>query len=218
MTVEAAVLVDRCTVTLGRNVVLDQVDLQVASGASVAIRGANGSGKSTLLRVVAGLIRPDEGEVRVLGGPPTKAAHRTQIGAAIDAPALYGWMSGKGYLRTLLDLAGLGDEGRSDAGLARFGLHGVGRKRIFQYSQGMKKRLSLAAATLGEPSIVLLDEPTNALDRDGVDLVSRWVDAHRAAGGTLLLASHRPRDIELCDSVVDLEDGAISPSRPGRHA
>lgn len=214
----AAVGLDGCTVELGGTVILDQVDLTVPPGTAVAVRGANGSGKSTLLRVIAGLVPPLAGEVAIYGQSPTSPAARIRIGAAIDAPALYGWMSGRSYLRTLLDLAGVKATGQVGTALERFGLQDAGATRIFRYSQGMKKRLALAAATLGDPPIVLLDEPTNALDREGIDLVRRWAGEHRARGGTLVLASHRARDLEVCDVVVDLIDGALGPPEDAAHA
>jgi len=205
----AAVELSGCTVVLGRNRILDDLSLTVPAGSVVGIRGFNGSGKSTVLRVIAGLIAPAEGSVTVFGEPPTVRVPRPRIGAAIDAPALYGWMSARGYLRTMLDLSGVPDRGESASALERFGLADVGRKRIFQYSQGMKKRLSLAAATLCDPPLVLLDEPTNALDRQGEQQVARWVADHRSSGGTLVLATHRPFDVHLCDEVHDLDQGSF---------
>lgn len=200
----AGVLVAR-----GGAMVLEGIDLAVAPGEVVGIRGFNGSGKSTLLRVAAGLLVPDAGTVRVLGAPPTVRPAPPTVGAAIDAPAPYGWMTARGYLRTLLDLGGVRDDGRSVRALERFGLASTGRKRTFRFSQGMKKRLVLAAATMTDPPVVLLDEPTNALDGAGEALVAAWVRQHRDRGGALLIATHRPVDEACCDRVLVLDGGVL---------
>lgn len=206
---DAGVELSKVRLSLGGQQVLDGVDLAIAPGSVVGVEGFNGSGKSTLLRVVAGLIVPDAGSVRVLGHEPTAPSVPPRIGASIDAPALYGWMTATGYLRTLLDLSGVPDDGESERALERFGLAGVGRRRILRWSQGMRKRLALAAATLATPPLVVLDEPTNALDHDGEQQVARWVAAHRDAGGIVLLATHRPVDAAMCDRIVRLDAGGL---------
>jgi ABC-2 type transport system ATP-binding protein len=203
------VVVDGCSVAFRGHQVLDQVDLCIEPGTVVGIEGFNGSGKSTLLRVLAGLIAPDHGKVTVLGGDPAARAWPPRIGASIDAPALYGWMSGAGYLRTMLDLSGMPDQGEVEDALVRFGLAEVGRRRILRWSQGMRKRLALAAASLTAPPVLLLDEPTNALDRDGEQLVASWVASHRDAGGVAVLATHRPVDAAMCDRIVALDAGRL---------
>jgi ABC-type multidrug transport system ATPase subunit len=197
---------------LGRQVILTDLNLEVAAGELVAVVGANGSGKSTLLRLIVGLIRPRSGSVRLFGQQPNDLTALRRIGATIDTPALYPWMSGRAVLRTLLNLSGEADHGRATAALERFGLAGTGRKPVVRYSQGMRKRLALAAASLRKPDLLILDEPTNALDADGRALVADWLAAHRAAGGSAVVATHRAGDAELCDRVVRLSDGQLRPT------
>ncbi|MFN8017474.1 MAG: ABC transporter ATP-binding protein [Acidimicrobiales bacterium] len=212
-----AISVEACSVALGGEPILRELDLEVERGAVVGIRGHNGTGKSTLLRVVAGLIIPDAGTVTVMGEPPTVRHVPPSLGIAIDAPAPYGWMSARGYLRTLLDLSGVADRGQADAALARFGLTGAGRKRTFRFSQGMKKRLALAAASLCEPGILLLDEPTNALDEEGRERFAAWISEVRAEGTTVLIATHRHDDEVLCDLVHQIDEGhLIAPGAAAR--
>ncbi len=181
-------------------------------GSIVGIRGENGSGKSTALRVLAGLVIPDSGHVEVFGEPPTSVAVRLRIGAAIDTPAFYGWMSGVGFLKTLMDMAGVADRGRAREALATFGLGDVGRKRVTRYSEGMRKRLSLAAASLHEPDLLLLDEPTNVLDPDGRALVWEWIGAQRDRGVAVVVVSHRVDDEAMCDAICEMADGRLSPT------
>ena len=207
-----------CSVRLRRAPVLLDVDLHVDAGEVVGIVGANGSGKSTLLRVMVGLVRPQQGEVRLFGQPPLAPGVLRRVGASIDTPALYPWMSGRGVLRTLLDLSGEPDRGTASAALARFGLAGVGRKPVIRYSQGMRKRLALAAAAMSEPELLILDEPTNALDGQGRETVVDWIAERRAAGGAVVVATHRVGDVQLCDRVLRLSDATLAPTVAGQWA
>jgi ABC-2 type transport system ATP-binding protein len=189
--------------------VLEELELVVERGETVGIVGANGSGKSTLLRVVAGLVQPRDGTVFVLGRPCADAARDHQMGAAIDTPALYSWMSGRAVLRTLLDLSGTVDRGRSAEVMRRFGLDPDSRRVVARYSQGMRKRLALAAASLHAPALLLLDEPTNALDDSGRELVLAWLHEQRELGTSIILASHRDGDLRGCDRVLVLQSGRL---------
>ena len=194
---------------LGRQVILREVSLEIAAGEVVAVVGVNGSGKSTLLRLMVGLVRPTSGVVRLFGAPPHDVTALRRVGAAIDTPALYPWMSGRAVLRTLLNLSGEADNGRGQAAIKRFGLDEAGRKPVIRYSQGMRKRLVLAAASMRSPDLLVLDEPTNALDSDGRETVRRWIEQHRAEGGAAVLATHRASDAQLCTRVVSLSDGHL---------
>ena len=99
--------------------------------------------------------------------------------------------------------------------MAAFGLGDVGRKRVSRYSQGMKKRLALAAASLHRPDLLLLDEPTNALDPDGRQLVTEWMVAERDRGASIVLVSHRVEDEQICDATYLMDGGRLSPVRAG---
>lgn len=205
----AVVELQHCAVRLRGAHVLTDVSLSVPPSSVVGIKGENGSGKSTLLRAMAGLVRLSSGQARAFGVSPQSSEARSRIGAAIDPPAFYGWMSGNGFLRTLMDMSGAADNGRSAAALERFGLEGVGRKRVFRYSQGMKKRLALAAASLRDPDLLLLDEPTNALDPSGRRLVYDWIQAQRLNGAAVVIVTHRESDEEVCDRAYRLVDGRL---------
>jgi ABC-type multidrug transport system ATPase subunit len=215
---QAPLVIAGCVVRLGKNEILKHADLEVQVGEIVGLVGENGSGKTTLLKLAVGLVRPEAGSVRLFDGNPRDPGNLRRVGAALDTPALYPWMSGRAVLRTLLHLAGEADDGRSVTALARFRLAGVGRKPVIRYSQGMKKRLALAAASMGEPSLLLLDEPTNGLDPDGRRLVTTWLRDQREGGGSAVIATHRAEELALCDRLVRIEDGHTFETSPAEWA
>ncbi|MFE1782016.1 ABC transporter ATP-binding protein [Streptomyces sp. NPDC059506] len=195
-----------------RQTVLDGVSLTVEAGRVVGLLGLNGAGKTTLMRIATGLLAPDAGEVRILGEPlPMRPAVLNRVGAALDAPAFHPWMTGRGALRCLLDIAGLPDAGRIDRLLERVGLAEAAGRRIKGYSQGMRQRLALAAALLKEPDLLILDEPTNGLDPQGVRLVRAIVQEEAARGAAVLVSSHLLDEIaRMCDELIMVSRGVVT--------
>jgi ABC-2 type transport system ATP-binding protein len=189
--------------------VVDRVDLQVRAGEVVGLLGHNGAGKTTLMRLITGLVRPDSGELNVLGDtPPLPAATARGLGAALDTPAFYRWMSGQQMLVTLLNSSGLPDRGEAAAALERVGLDG--RKKIRAYSQGMRQRLALAAALMLGPDLLVLDEPTNGLDPAAVRGVRDLLAAERDRGAAILVSSHQLDEMQrLCDRLVVMRQGRV---------
>src|SRR5690348_2058017 len=146
---------------------VQDVTLRIRSGQVYGIVGPNGAGKTTLLRALLGLVRCDAGTVRVLGRPPADAQALRRIGALIDSPAFVPQMSGRVNLRVLARARALPGNEVSRV-LRAAGLGGAADRRFASYSLGMKQRLGVAAAMLGDPSLLILDEPTNGLDPDGM--------------------------------------------------
>ncbi|MFE9771363.1 ABC transporter ATP-binding protein [Streptomyces sp. NPDC005931] len=200
--------------TYGRRTVLDGVSLSVEAGRVTGLLGLNGAGKTTLMRIATGLVAPTAGEVRVLGQAlPVRPPVLARVGAALDAPAFYRWMTGRGMLRVLLDTAGLPDDGRTTRALERVGLADAAGRRIRTYSQGMRQRLAIAAALMKEPDLLILDEPTNGLDPAGVRLIRGIIAAETERGAGILISSHQLDEIaRLCDSVVMISQGVVSAS------
>ncbi|CAN5826552.1 ABC transporter ATP-binding protein [soil metagenome] len=194
----------------GRQVVVDDVDLELPRGVVAGLIGPNGAGKTTVMAMLLGLVRPSDGGGEVLGHAITRpAAYLRRVGAVIEAPALYPRLTGVENLRLLAMLsevsstqvaAVLDDVGLADAGDQPFGT----------YSMGMRQRLGIAAALLGDPELLILDEPTNGLDPAGIRQVRALIAGLAHRDRTLLVSSHQLGELEqICDWLVVLDEGRV---------
>jgi ABC-type multidrug transport system ATPase subunit len=190
-------------------VAVDSLDLRVRRGEVYGFLGPNGAGKTTTLRILLGLVRPTSGSATVLGEPPGAPAGLARIGAMVEAPAFYPYLSGRDNLRVLARHAGV-PENRVAAVLRQVDLSARASDRTATYSMGMKQRLGVAAALLGDPDLLVLDEPANGLDPAGMaDMRALLVDV--AAGGqTVVLSSHLLAEVqEVCDRVGVIAGGRL---------
>ena len=209
----SAVLATRGLVKrFGRLRAVDGIDLDVREGDVYGFLGANGSGKTTTVRMLLGLVLPTSGEVELLGGRMPRAGRRVlpRVGALIEGPAHYGHLSGRENL-SLLDAAGPGGgrrtrRARIEEVLEQVGLAGVGRRPVKAYSLGMRQRLGLAGALLRRPELLVLDEPTNGLDPQGIhEIRTLLLDLHRG-GTTIFLSSHLLAEVEQMATRVGVLD------------
>ncbi|MGB6069199.1 MAG: ABC transporter ATP-binding protein, partial [Rhodococcus sp. (in: high G+C Gram-positive bacteria)] len=195
---------------------VDGVDLDVRAGDIYGFVGANGSGKTTTVRMLLGLVLATSGQMQVLGEemPRRRRNVLPRVGALIENPAAYPNLSGRRNL-TLLDAAGPGGSRRTrnarvGEALEQVGLAGVGRRPVKQYSLGMRQRLGLAAALMRTPELLILDEPTNGLDPQGILEIRELLLGLHAAGTTVFLSSHLLAEVEqLCDRVGVLDRGRL---------
>jgi len=197
----------------GHNWALRGLDLTVAAGEAVALLGPNGSGKSTLLRILVTAARPTLGDVRVCGVPIADGDEvRRHVGLLSDRPPVYNELTALENLKFAAAMYGLqASESDLRDALAGVGLARASGSRVGTFSQGMGQRLSLARATLQNPDLILLDEPYNALDAEGLRLVDQLLAKVRAAGKTAILATHHiAKGLALCDRVVALRDGRLA--------
>jgi ABC-type multidrug transport system ATPase subunit len=200
----------------GTVVAVDGVDLAVAEGDRYGLLGPNGSGKTTLLRMLLGLVYATSGRIELMGHPVPRqlGAVLPAVGGLVEAPAAYGHLSGPANL-ALLDAAGPGGarrtrKGRVAEALQRVGLGGVDRRPVRAYSLGMRQRLGLAAALLRGPRLLVLDEPTNGLDPQGMRDVRELLLELNAAGTTLLVSSHLLGEVEqVCTRVGVMDRGRL---------
>jgi ABC-2 type transport system ATP-binding protein len=181
----------------------------VRRGEVYGFLGPNGAGKTTTLRMLVGLVRPTSGSASVLGAPPGAREGLARIGAMIEAPAFYPYLSGRDNLRVLARHAGIG-EARIASVLGQIGLGDRAGDRIATYSMGMKQRLGVAAALLKDPELLILDEPTNGLDPAGMAEMRDFIRSLAEGGRTVLLSSHLMGEIEqVSDRVGVIRDGRL---------
>jgi ABC-type multidrug transport system ATPase subunit len=192
---------------------VDGIDLDVRTGDRYGFLGANGSGKTTTIRMLLGLVHPTAGHVELLGARRLADA-LPQVGAVVEQPASYGHLSGRTNLR-LLDAAGRGGARRTrnrriDDALEQVGLGWVDRRPVRAYSLGMRQRLGLAAALLRRPRLLVLDEPTNGLDPQGIREIRELLVRLNEAGTTIFLSSHLLSEVAaLCTRVGVMDRGRL---------
>lgn len=206
------VVLDNVSKTFKDKTVLQKTSLTIESGRITGFIGRNGSGKTVLFKLICGLMLPTTGTVTVDGvrvGKDRDFAPDT--GVLIETPSFISYESG---LRNLRDLAAIRRKiatGDVREAIRLVGLDPDDRKRVGKYSLGMRQRLGIAQAIMERPSLIILDEPMNGLDRSGVEDMRTVFAKLRDEGKTILLASHAAEDIEiLCDAVYELENGTVS--------
>ena len=196
---------------------VDAVDLEVRTGDVYGFLGANGSGKTTTVRMLLGLVLPTSGEAEVLGMPMPNARRNVlpRVGSLVESPAAYPHLSGSANL-ALLDATG-SDRSRRQVrrtriatALEQVGLDPADRRPVRTYSQGMRQRLGLAAALMRRPALLILDEPSNGLDPQGIQEIRRLLLELNAQGTTIFLSSHLLAEIEqMCTHVGVLRSGRL---------
>jgi ABC-type multidrug transport system ATPase subunit len=192
-----------------RIVAVDRLALGVRRGEVYGFLGPNGAGKTTTLRMLMGLIRPTSGSALVLGARPGSPESLARVGALIEGPSFYPFLSGRDNLRALALHAGA-PVSRIETVLDDVGLASRGDDRFGTYSQGMKQRLGIAAALLKDPELLILDEPTNGMDPAGMAEMRTFIRALGKGRRTVLLSSHLMTEVEqICDRVGVINKGSL---------
>ena len=193
----------------GRTVV-DRVSIAVEKGDVYGFLGPNGAGKSTTLRMMLGLVRPSGGRVELFGAPLGDRRALARVGAIVESPSLYTYLSGRDNLRMLSELSGGAPAARLDEVLDLVDLRDRAGDPVRIYSHGMKQRLAIAAALLPRPELIILDEPTNGLDPMGIRDMRALVRSLAADDGiTVLLSSHLLAEVEqVCNRATIIARGA----------
>jgi ABC-type multidrug transport system ATPase subunit len=191
-------------------VAVDGLNLAIRKGEVYGFLGPNGAGKTTTLRMLLGLVRPTSGTGKVLGKPLGTAAGIARIGALVESPTFYPYLSGRRNLRILARYAGV-PSSRIGAVLDQVELTLRARDTFKTYSLGMKQRLGVAAALLKDPDVLILDEPTNGLDPQGMAEMRTLIRALGHAGRTVLFSSHLLGEVEqICDRVGVISHGKLT--------
>lgn len=204
------IIIDGLTKTFGGVTAVNDLSFTVEPGTVTGFLGPNGAGKTTTLRMLLGLISPDAGEA-TFGGHhyrslPTPAR---MVGVALEAMGFHPARTGRNHLRVYCTISGYPLE-RADEVLDLVGLADAGRRRVRGYSLGMRQRLALAAALLGDPAVLILDEPGNGLDPEGIVWMRKLLRDFAAQGRTVLVSSHVLSEIQqLSDHVVIINQGRL---------
>jgi ABC-2 type transport system ATP-binding protein len=206
----AALTTNGLTKRYGRRLAVDGLSLEVPTGVVAGFIGPNGAGKTTTMAMLLGLVRPTAGAATVLGASvEDPASYLGRVGALIEAPAFWPGLSGIENLRVLSTLGGH-DPGRIPEVLALVGLGARGSDRFGQYSFGMKQRLGIAAALLGDPALLVLDEPTNGLDPAGINEMREFIRSVGDGERTVLVSSHILSELEqVCDWLIVIDRGSL---------
>jgi len=188
---------------------LDDLTLHIPRGQVYGLLGPNGAGKSTLLRIIAGLVRPDRGHIEILGEPAAPASRR-RLGMLIEAPGFYPFLTAREHLEMLARMADTPLP--VDAVLKRTGILHAADKKVSGFSLGMKQRLGIGCALVGQPEAIVLDEPTNGLDPDGIlEMRALIRELAERDGITVLLSSHLLDEVErVCRRIAILRRGALA--------
>ena len=200
------------TKTIRGNTVADNINLELKSGTIYGLCGYNGCGKTMLMRLIAGLILPSEGEViidgKVLG---RETDFPESMGILIENPSFLGSLTGFENLKLLASIKRLIQDDLIKHSIRRVGLNPDDKKHYRKYSLGMKQRRGIASAIMESPDLIILDEPTNALDRDGVEIVKKIILEEKKRGALVIMTCHDRTILEgVSDVIYTIEHGKIT--------
>jgi ABC-2 type transport system ATP-binding protein len=199
----------------GDRIVVDDMSFDVASGRVTGFVGPNGAGKSTTMRMMVGLTRPDRGDVRYRGVSYTRLRQPARVvGAVLDARSMHPGRTARNHLRAISALSNIPTR-RIGEVLNEVGLDAAADQRAGSFSLGMRQRLALAGALLGEPEVLLLDEPSNGLDPDGIRWLRTSLSTFADLGGTVFVSSHLISELEMfADDLVGVGGGKLLTAEP----
>ncbi|HEX6309331.1 MAG TPA: ABC transporter ATP-binding protein [Longimicrobiales bacterium] len=203
--------VSELTKRYGRLTAVDRISFTVEKGQVFGFLGPNGSGKTTTIGLLLGIVRPDGGAIRLFGEHGMDRLHiaRRRIGATLETPNFYPYLSGRDNLRVVAKIKEVG-EAQISAALDAVGLSPRAHDRFSKYSLGMKQRLAIAGAMMGNPELVILDEPANGLDPEGMREIREIIRGLAAQGRTIFVSSHLLYEVErTCTHVAIIKKGRI---------
>ncbi len=193
-----------------RNQLLKNINLEIERGKVYGFKGPNGSGKTMLLRAILGLIKVD-GQV-MINNEPLKfgSKYPLKVGVFIEKPSIITEFTALKNLKLVAALKGITDINEMTKYLVELGLDYKDKRKVRKYSLGMKQKVGIAQTLMGDPELIVLDEPTNALDRKSIEKLVQILEKLKQQGCTILIASHQFEDIEsVVDEVVHIEAGAL---------
>lgn len=205
------IILNNVSKVIRRNTVVDNVNLSLKSGFVYGLCGYNGCGKTMLMRLISGLIIPTSGEILIDGKKlGSQFDFPDSMGVMIENPAFLGSLSGFENLKLLSSIKNQISDSEISNAIKRVGLKSNDKKKYRKYSLGMKQRLGVAAAIMESPDLIILDEPTNALDADGVKIIQNIINEERNRGALQIITCHDKEILDaVCDMVFIIEHGKI---------
>lgn len=204
--------INSLNLTIGKTQILNDINVGFEKGKIHGLIGRNGSGKTMLMKCICGFVKPTSGEVKVDGKSVGKDFDFPEnIGIIIETPGFIPYYSGYKNLKLLAGFKNKIGKTEIKASMEKVGLDPNLKRHVRKYSLGMRQRLGLAQAIMEDPEILILDEPMNGLDKNGVEDMRRYLLEMRENGKTILIASHSSEDIEvLCDTVCEMDRGVLT--------
>ena len=208
----ASISVEHVSLTIGAAQILRDISVQFEAGEIHGIAGRNGSGKTMLMKCICGFIRPTAGRIIVDGNQVGRDVDfPPDLGLLIETPGFVPYYSGLKNLELLAAINRRASKERLNDCMGQLGLADAKNKRVSKYSMGMRQRLGIAQAIMEDPRLLILDEPLNGLDEQGVEDIRALLLELRSQGRTILLSSHNREDIDLlCDSVCKMAGGVLT--------
>ncbi|MCX7578985.1 ABC transporter ATP-binding protein [Leuconostoc falkenbergense] len=205
------IVIEQATKKIGRNTVLKDVNLNFKEGTIYGLRGRNGAGKTMLLRAIAGLIKLDSGRILVNNQQIRKEiSFPKSLGILIENNNVLPDFTLKKNLQLLAKIKKIATDEMIDDAILRVGLNPNDKRKVRQFSLGMKQRAAIAQAIFEKPDLILLDEPTNAIDVEGVREMRKIFELEKKRGASIILASHNPEDLNvLADEVIVMAEGRV---------
>ncbi len=209
---EYLIRLDNLTKSFGDEIVLKGINHNFEKGKIHGIMGFNGSGKTVMFKCICGFLKPDSGSVTVDGKRIGKDIDFPEsIGVIIESPGFLSGLSGFENLKRLAALKGLITNADIKAAIRRVGLDPMSKKKVGQYSLGMRERLGIAQAIMEDPELLILDEPFNGLDKKGAEEVCGLLKELKKREKTILMAAHNMQEMEwLCDSICEMDAGMLT--------
>ncbi|WP_028520920.1 ABC transporter ATP-binding protein [Ruminococcus flavefaciens] len=211
----AIIEIKELDLSIKKTEILKKVSVSFEQGKIHGLIGRNGSGKTMLMKCICGFIRPTSGTIRVNGREVGKDCDFPEnIGIIIETPGFIPYYSGFKNLKLIADLNKKADTEQIKRAMSQVGLDPTLKRHVVKYSLGMRQRLGLAQAIMENPDILILDEPMNGLDKEGVEDMRKYLLDFKTQGKTILIASHSSEDIEvLCDTVHEMDKGVMTAIR-----
>ena len=206
------ITISNLDLTLRKNRILNNVNIEFERGRIHGLIGRNGSGKTMLMKCICGFVKPTSGEITVGGKRIGRDRDFPEnVGIIIETPGFIPYYSGLKNLKLLADLRGKISKATVCKTMEQVGLDPNLKRHVRKYSLGMRQRLGLAQAIMEDPELLILDEPMNGLDKDGVKDMRQYLLDLKSKGKTILIASHSAEDIDiLCDTVCEMDKGVLT--------